>query len=168
MIFKYNDFLLERNNYSILNDTEWTYKELLDCVDGYYTDIDRSKDEIEYYLSTLKNLQKSGGEVYRLLYLYDLKHLDKDKLGDHWCIDENTISNFTESLKDGVYSYEYDDIDDYSDEDLKSYMITAIIPPNYIDIKESIGQFSSLPNELEVNLIGNPDNIKIKEINNDI
>ncbi len=144
------------------------YDDILKEVDRFYTDINRSKEEVDYYLSEINNLQKEGGKIYRLVFLYSPDKIDLSDLGKHWCIDRDSISNFFNTLRDG--SNEYDSFDDefkdYDSEDKKlPYIITANIPPNFIDMDYSISQFKALPNELEVNLIGNPKDYLIEEYN---
>lgn len=88
-------------------------------------------------------------------------------LGDHWCVTKNEISNFSSALRDEAKEKLYDFIDqndEYKYTDLKSFMITATIPPKFIKLNWSIIQYAALPYELEVNLITNPSDIKIEEI----
>lgn len=151
----------------IEGNTTWTYDDIFNCVDRYYTNKERSMDEIEYYISTIEDLQKNGGKIYRLVFLYNIRTLKTDKLGVHWCIDKYTIDNFYSCLESDVYGYESVDDEQYYEKgfEKKPYLITATIPPNFLDIKSSIGQFTSLPNELEVNLLFNPEKYTIKKYN---
>ena len=139
----------------IIDDVD--YEDNLEIIDNHFIDMERSKEELDYYLETIKNLQENGGEIYRLVFIVDEEHLDKDKLGDHWNI-TGDFSSFYNSLAD--------DIPDYIDEDgngyeQKPYMIIANIKPGIIDINGSLEQFVELPYEYEILLTEEPTDYKI-------
>lgn len=156
-----------KNTFEILNGTRWTYDKIVNDVNKSFSDETRSKEDVDFYLTELEKLQKNGGLIYRIVFLYDINKFDKDKIGEHWTIDIYNIDNIADSLKDGAMEFdEFDEFDElYSDGNSvkKPYLITAKIAPQSINLDWSISQFTELPYELEVNLSNQPIDYKIEE-----
>jgi len=133
------------------------YNEYLEIINYHFNDIERSKEELDYYLQTIKKLQEKGGEIYRLIFLVNEKHLNQENLGDHWNI-TGDFSSFYNSLNDDIPNYYDEDDNEY---ERKPYIIIANINPEIIDIVGSLEQFIELPNEHEILLTENPTNYKL-------
>jgi len=144
MITKFKIF--EKN---IINDID--YEENLEIINYHFADEERSKEELDYYLKTIKNLQENGGEIYRLVFIVDENYLNKDNLGQHWNI-TGDFSSFYNSLADDIPNY-FDDENEYEQ---NPYMIIANINPGNINIENSLRQFTELPYEYEIILNEDP------------
>lgn len=176
MVKKFNDFINENKQYNILDIAGLSYDKLFSVIQRSYNDDERSKEELNWYLEKIDNLYHNGGEIYRLIFHYDEKYINKDDLGEHWGLDEYMTMDLEYSLKDGANEsdYLYTFIDDdgeeqyftdiYDDSELKTFFVIATIPPKFIKLSESISQFVVLPYENEINLINSPKNYKIEEI----
>lgn len=114
-----------------------------------YGDINRAKEELDSYLETISDLQVNGGELYRLVFLENIKHLNEDDLGIHWTLYKDDISRFYHNIE-------------VEDEDVKPFLITARFDINSIDIDESISTFVEIPDEQEVNIKKRPISYTIK------
>lgn len=140
--------MIKKFKYHLLG---YTKKELINLVEGEFSNIQDAKDEVNYYVEGIFNLYDNGGEVYRLLFLNNESDLDTDNLGEHWILDPGTLDRFYHGLSSG---------DTKGD---KPYLITAKIEPKQIDLKSSVEQFIQLPSENEINLLYQPVNYKIEE-----
>ena len=142
------------HNYSdLLSDNEYlSYLEDLKISTDW--DDDKAKDDLDYYLDTLENLIKNGGQIYRLVWLFSKEDLNTDNLGDHWTI-EPDFGNFYGNLE----NVEEDDDGNRT----KPYLIIAQIEPNNVNLDDSLSYYTELPNELEINIIKQPTNYKLIE-----
>lgn len=130
-------------------DFDIDYDELLKKCSDEFGDLSNGKFEVDWYLDVVEELYKKGGEVYRVVFLDEELNLD-DNLGEHWTIDE------------GCFDRIYGNISPEQREKIP-YLITAKIPPKFIDVQKSINMFKQLPQEAEVNLIKNPREYTIKK-----
>ena len=149
MITKFKIF--ENDNYSIITDDE--YNEYLDDLKSNTGwDNERAKWDLDYYLETIENLQKNGGLIYRLVWLFKEEDLNTDSLGEHWNINGD-FDNFYASLE----SSEADEDGNES----KSFLIIAKTKSNNIRIDDSLSYYIELPTELEVNINEDPTEYKL-------
>ncbi|NPV12815.1 MAG: hypothetical protein HPY57_13600 [Ignavibacteria bacterium] len=110
-------------------------------------DEERAREDFNWFYNILVNLNK-GGYIYRIIFLPDLKYLNKEELGSHWTHDEDKAKDLIRSLKDMIIV----DIDDYDIDDYEPYLITAKIKPNNIDFEKSMGSFCKNYLEEEINV----------------
>lgn len=143
-------FKLFENKFDIITDEE--YDDYLEIINYHFADMERSKQDLNWYLEIISELQKTGGEVYRLVFLKDKSDLNTDELGDHWTL-QNDFGGFYNSLRD-----------DYWEDGLYPYVITAKIEPNSINVYDSLEYYTELPNELEINLTKQPIDFTIQSM----
>jgi len=136
---------------SLISDNEYL-DNLEDLKLNTDWDDERTKEDLDYYLSGLEKLQKEGGLIYRLVWLFDENDLDKDDLGYHWNLDGD-FSNFYGNLEN------IESNDDGNER--KPYLIIAKIKPYNILIDVSLSYYTELPNELEVNIKEDPTEYKL-------
>ena len=115
-------------------------------------DDNRAKEDLDYYLGKIETLQKNGGLIYRLVWLFSEDELNKDILGYHWNIDGD-FDNFYNSLE----TTESNDIGN----EKKPFLIIAKTKPGNIKLSDSISYYTELPTELEINLEEDPLDYKI-------
>lgn len=113
-----------------------------------FGDQERAEEELQWYSNAIEDLNKNGGEIYRLVFLDDLSDLNIEDLGEHWCVEESQLSNFYETLS-GEHTG-------------KPYLITGYLKPGQVNVEMSYATFEQLPNELEVNLLSDPEKYEIK------
>jgi len=77
-----------------------------------------------------------------LTFLEDISGLDVDKLGEHWTIEKDQLSNFYDSLK--------------GDNQGNPYLIIGQLKSGQIDEEKSYRLFGQSPHELGVILNSNP------------
>lgn len=126
------------------------YNDYLDKVNNHFNDIERSKEDLDWYIQTITDLNNKGGIIYRLVFLDNKADLDTSELGEHWCLSKDDLENFYETLKshgEGEFPF----------------LITAKIEPGIINIDHSIGSFCELPNEVEVNITKPPKTFKVSK-----
>lgn len=109
-----------------------------------------AKEDLEYYTQTINELQKNGGQVYRMIFLKGVDSLNTEELGEHWCLEETQLSNFYESLRGE------------REENELPYLITGHLKPGQINEDYSFIAYKELPNELEINLNSDPEKYDIK------
>jgi len=150
MITKFKIF--ENNsNQLLISDEEYNeYLEELKLNTNW--DDERAREDLDYYIDKVSELQNNGGHIYRLVWLFDEKNLDSENLGDHWNIDGD-FDNFYGNLENRE--------SDENGNERKPYLIIAKIKPGNINIDDSFQYYTELPNELEINLNENPTNFKL-------
>jgi hypothetical protein len=131
-IVKYSDFLVEDKN----------IEEIPTHFIKEFNNEDISKEDLEYYNKVIKELNRHGGAVYILTFLEDISGLDVDKLGEHWTIEKDQLSNFYDSLK--------------GDNQGNPYLIIGQLKSGQIDEEKSYRLFGQLPHKLGVILNSNP------------
>lgn len=132
----------EANESVVLKYSDFIKEELDQRFIGEFEDEDRAEEEWEWYNNMIKDLNKNGGEVYRLVFLDNISDLDDKELGEHWCLEFDQLSIFYDSLEGA--------------EGELPYLIKGYLKPNQIDVDKSIETSKELPHELEVNLKGEP------------
>lgn len=130
-IIKYSDFILE----------DKSMEEMPKHFKSEFSDDKTAEKELDFYNRAINELNKNGGTVYRLVFLEDISDLDTDKLGVHWTLEIDQLSNFYNSLNDNKGD---------------PYLITGYLKPNQINEEHSYAAFGQLPHELEVNLKSDP------------
>lgn len=128
------------------------YDAMVEVCVNVFGDKETGKYEADWYIDTLEDLYSKGGKVYRMLFLENINDLDKDNLGVSWTLDEGCFSRIYGNI-----------VGEHNDEE--AYIITALVPPKFVNISQSIECFMELPQESEVNLKDNPTNIKIEKYN---
>jgi len=150
MKIRFKDFLLENNNYDdFLSKYGYSYDDIFKSVHNEFPDYEDAIFETDFYLRILKNLYENGGEIYRLVFLDNIKKLKKSDLGLHWTTDTGNFTRFYNTLRD-------------NSDGKNGYLITANIEPEQVDVESSLDAFKSLPYENEINLKYQPKNYKIK------
>jgi hypothetical protein len=133
-------------NENIITNSEYSdYLEDLKLNTNW--DDERAKEDLDYYINIVSKLQKDGGKIYRLVWLFDEKGLNTENLGYHWNIDGD-FDNFYNSLENRET--------DEDGNERKPFLIIAKINPNSINIDDSFSYYTELPTELEINLIKPP------------
>jgi len=126
-------------------------------ISEYGGDEERAREDFDWFYELLKELN-SGGYIYRIIFLPDLKYLNKSKFGEHWTHSEEKAKDLINSLKDMIFVDEGFDIDDY-----KPYLIESKTVPDNIDFEGSMSAFCECPWEEEIN-IKNQKKIKIRSV----
>ena len=134
----------------------------LETLINHYDDEERAKEEFDWFWDTLTELN-SGGYIYRVVFLPDLKYLDRDDLGSCWTVDKENARSLVNNLHDMLELGEYDHGKEYDKEDYEPYLIEAKTETNNINFNDSMSQFCELPHEQEINLIDNK-KVEIKSI----
>lgn len=129
----------------------------LDHLISQYGDEERAREDFDWFYELLKNLN-SGGYIYRIIFLPDLKYLHKSNYGEHWTHSVEKAKDLVSKLKDMIFVDEGFDIDEY-----KPFLIEAKTNPDNIDFESSMSAFCEFPWEEEIN-IKNQKNIKIISI----
>jgi len=140
-----------KNFGQFLNENIITNNEYNDYLEDLKLNTDwddkRAKEDLDYYIDILSKLQKDGGKIYRLVWLFDERGLNSTDLGFHWNIDGD-FDNFYNSLE----NRESDD----DGNERKPFLIIANINSNSINIDDSFSYYTELPIELEINLTKPP------------
>lgn len=124
---------------------------------NYYNDEDVANEDFDRFYAILDELN-SGGYIYRIVFLPDLKMLNKKKLGKHWTHSKDKAIDLIYKLKDCIFVDEGYDIDDY-----KPYLIEGKIKSDNIDFESSMYYFTEFPDEEEIN-IKDQNKLEIKSI----
>lgn len=130
-----------------LDDPE-VYADCQSAWANYYGDEEKANDELENYKSAVDRLIKDGGEVYRVIFANSPEEINSDNFGNHWTTDQGNIEDYIEN----IWGY-------YGEGKKRAYLITAIVGPNNIDIKDV--NVDGEPSEKEVNII-RPNEAKYK------
>lgn len=162
MITKFSQYIKE--GYTL---TDNDIKELKLGLKNHYTEDDRIQLDIEYLKEILK---QDTIKLYRVLFLPDIKYLNKDDLGEHWSMDYDTITYYIETLRDGgIESFwmNYSGDEEFEKEDFKNYLIKAETNISNIDINKTIQHFINFPYEVEAEILDKDkvNIISIKEYN---
>lgn len=123
------------------------YDAVVKKCEAEFGDANTAKYEADWYIDVLEDLFYKGGEIYRIVFLEKEEDLNADGLGTSWTVDEGCFSRIYQNI--------------IGENQGQAYMITAKIPPKFVDVDNSIACFMILPQEAEVNLKCNPSNIKI-------
>ena len=130
-----------------LDDPE-VYADCQSAWANYYGDEEKANDELESYKYAVDRLIKDGGEVYRVIFANSSEEINSDNFGNHWTTDQGNIEDYIEN----IWGY-------YGEGKKRAYLITAIVGPNNIDIKDV--NIDGEPSEKEVNII-RPNDAKYK------
>ena len=130
-----------------LDDPE-IYADCQSAWANYYGDEEKANDELESYKYAVDRLIKDGGEVYRVIFANSPEEINSDNFGNHWTTDQGNIEDYIEN----IWGY-------YGEGKKRAYLITAIVGPNNIDIKDV--NVDGEPSEKEVNII-RPNEAKYK------
>jgi len=120
--------------------------------EGYY-DRDEAIEDFEDKVESWKNFSDPV-TLYRVIGVEDEKAIRTDDLGEHWTQYEWNLGG------DMLLSIGYE----LWDEDIIPYVIKAEVSLDQIDIKQTIIQNLSFPNEHEINLKNKGKNIKFIEV----
>jgi hypothetical protein len=127
-------------------------EEITQKIKYEFNSLEDAKVEVDIYIDSILNLQKSGGKVYRLIWLNKKSDLNTKKLGQHWIMDIGVLDRFQSGLESGAKE---------NRPDSKPFLIEAEIEPGQIDLSSSLGQFLAIPQENEINLKYQPKKFKI-------
>lgn len=85
---------------------------------------------------TINKLNQSGGKVYRLVVVPSENDIKINDIGNHWTAFEKCLPHIYEYVIKAEYSVGNLDHDfaDIPFDQMKVYLITAITPPNNVDI----------------------------------
>ena len=107
-----------------------------------------AENEVEYYLKWAKNLPKTQ-KGYRILVVNDKKDINLDEIGSHFSKNKvDLLSNHSFCTGCGE----------------KYFLITAEIPKNEVDLKETIKNNILYPHENEITVKNKGKNVKIIKI----
>lgn len=129
-------------------------EEIIQKVKYEFNSLEDAKFEVDIYIDSIINLQKSGGKVYRLVWLNKKSDLNVKKLGDYWVMDTGVLDRFESGLESGAKE---------NKPDSKPFLIEGEVEPGQIDLGSSLGQFLALPQENEINLKYQPKKFKISK-----
>ena len=129
-------------------------EEIIQKIKNEFNSLEDAKFEVDCYVDSILNLQKSGGKVYRLVWLDKKSDLNTKKLGKHWVMDTGVLDRFESGLESGAKE---------NRPDSKPFLIEAEVEPGQIDLNGSLSQFYALPQENEINLNYQPKKFKIKK-----
>ncbi len=122
------------------------YQSELDSFNDYYGDEETAKDNLDDYLSTVKDLYNNGGLLYRGLYADNVESINIDKLGEHFTIFDWAVRDIlSNSIFKNSFNKGYD----------KTFVVTIKTPPENISI-------------INVDLDGNPEEFEVNIINSSI
>lgn len=127
----------------IIGGTHIPQKKYKSLFDGFYRP---EQSEVDKYLGLLDTYQEKGGEIIRMVFSYDEPNTDLSKIGNSWTHPGNDWKNFYDS----IYDFNRDEGKIEGDEGL--WMITAVTPPDNIDIVTSIEQYENNPEEEELHI----------------
>lgn len=117
-------------------------------TEGYYDE----QEAFDDFKEKVDNWKKFSNPqlLYRIIGVKDKKLIDINNLGEHWTQYKWNLDG------DMLMSIGYENWDD----DIKPYVIEALVPLSEIDIIQTIIQNLSFPNEHEINLENKGKNIK--------
>ncbi len=125
------------------------FEEYLKKLKDNYGDEDTAKQTLDQYKEDIEEIQKNGGELYRIVFLKDKSELEDDKLGEHWTLYKDDISRFFYNIK-------------VENDEVFPYLITGKFSPNSIEEESSWETFIQIPDEQEVNIKKEPISYKIE------
>lgn len=143
----YEDFI---NEYPFTVADKVYSKELYDdevkSITQYYGDKDTAKSELDWYISSVDDIYKKGGVIYRGLYAnneQDIKGLHPltKEIGEHWGLDYAETKILITQILEPHYNEGYN----------KIFILEVYTPPNNISIKRV--DIAANIEEKEINII---------------
>jgi hypothetical protein len=139
----------EEYNYPVSSYlTNRDYDSYLKTVYGHFSDPERSREDLDWYIETIHTLNKNGGIIYKLVFLDSKEDLDTNDIKEHWVLKKTDIENFFDTLKSEATGEQ-------------PFLITAKISKDSVDIKGSMAAYAALPHEVEVNINKKPEKYKL-------
>lgn len=141
---KYNrmkdDFIKSLRTFDDLTDDK-----IRECIDyfGYegYNDVDEAYEDLVEKVDEWKKLPDTI-KLYRIIGVENEDDINLDELGEHWVLykwmlDGDLLGSIGDDLWEDTY---------------EPYVVEALVPKSEIDVKQTIIQNLSFPNENEINL----------------
>lgn len=143
------EFLIESTPIgNILHDPK-KYATALKGFINYFGNLDTAESELESYSDVLDYLNRSGGEIYRVVFANSPEEIKIDLPNIHWTHCVGQIYYFIDNLWSN-----YGEGKDYA------FVIEATVPPNSLSNYDV--DIAGNPEEQEVNIVANQGAIKYK------